>query len=127
LDEAALGKADVVRELLDSLGHNWKPRRFRALQSATRTGDLETIQLLLSRGYDAEAEVKDSTTSLHIAASRGNAAAVRALLVAGFHVDAKSSEGRTALEEAMLKKRVDVVEIFAEMAETDYGSEQAQQ
>ena len=81
---------DVVRLLLDKGARVNQPDVHRtALMLAADRGHVETIKLLLAKGADVNAIVKDGITALAIAVQDNNAAVVRLLLAGGADARAK--------------------------------------
>ena len=82
---------------------------YTALHFAAKGGYIETIKLLVARGAEVTAKLSDNLpekdlrgdTPLHLAAIRGNADTVRALLEVGLQLEETNLAGRTALDEAI--------------------------
>lgn len=70
---------------------NWAPSDDGALFDACRADDVEGLRRLLTRGASPHAIDDAGFRALHVAATAGSTGAVRALLAAGAHVDARSS------------------------------------
>ena len=77
-----------------------------ALRAAAAAGLMAPLKALLGRSEEVAVDAKGegSSTALMLAATGGHAAAIAALLAAGAEVDAKDSDGMTALEIAELCK-----------------------
>ena len=111
---AALGRADLVAELVDAEGNlrpdalapsgPW-PRLSRdpkvhlgfALAWATAFGHAEVVELLLKRGVDPNGQ-DDDASALHFAAGLGRMELMRLLLRHGAAVETKNSYGGTVLD-----------------------------
>lgn len=61
----------------------WAAGRLVPLAEAVRAGDLARVRALLKQSADVNAPESDSSTALHWAADRGDAAAVDLLLRSG--------------------------------------------
>ena len=88
VDAAKAGKIDVLRASLDKhpekLHLRTQPYEWTLLHLAAHNGQLEIVDLLLSRGLDVNTlEKGDDTTAMHWAAAAGHAAVVRRLADAG--------------------------------------------
>lgn len=82
---------DVVRLLLDKGARVNQPDVHRtALMLAADRGHVETIKLLLAKGADVNAIVKDDITALAIAVQDNNAAVVRLLVAGGANTRAEN-------------------------------------
>src|SRR5690606_144539 len=99
------GSADMVRALLrhGANPNGALPEGETALMTAARTGDVETIEVLIGAGADLNAvEGWRGQTALMWAAAENNAPAVEILLAAGAALDATSADGEfTALKFAV--------------------------
>ena len=114
LHAAALaGHAHVVREPV-ARGADVNVRSFdgwQPLMSASYNGRADVVMALLDLGADVNARVDSGNmTSLMLAATKGNMAAVCALLAApGIDIDLENIYGRTALFFACERGHLDVV------------------
>jgi ankyrin repeat protein len=110
-----------------------------AFLRASQSGDLELMNLLLSRGADPRIATVLGVTALHVASGIGwvegityewsrqaTLDAVRTLLDLGLDVNAQADTGRTALHGAAHKGRADVIQLLADRGATldvrDYGN-----
>jgi hypothetical protein len=79
---------------------------------AARAGSWQALALLIDAGADVTvSRDRDGRTALHYAANRGHARAVRVLLGAGVELDARDSEGKTALMLGTTADKLDVLEL----------------
>jgi hypothetical protein len=76
-----------------------------ALQSAARTGDLPTLQVLLEQHADLEARDADGRTALMLAVTHGQLAAAEALLARGADPNAADAHGVTPLQAALAARQ----------------------
>ena len=94
-----------------------------ALQSAASMGNEVMVRYFLERGADREAiegGISASSMALHGAARRGHAGAIKVLLEHGVDPNAKTRDGKSALElieEVKNKKREPLGEGFSEAKE----------
>jgi ankyrin repeat protein len=110
-----------------------------AFLRASQSGDLELMQLLLSRGADPAIATVLGVSALQVAAGIGwvegityewspkaTLDAVKLLIELGLDVNAQADTGRTALHGAAHKGRADVVQILADAGAKldvrDYGN-----
>ena len=101
---AGRGDADLTGRMLAQQDHLPAPLLFRALRSAAESGNLATVDLLLSKGADVNGNSGNSDdvgyrdTVLMAAARSGNADVIQEILK--YHPDVKKQDGagRTALE-----------------------------
>ncbi|MGA2146642.1 MAG: ankyrin repeat domain-containing protein, partial [Bryobacteraceae bacterium] len=71
-----------------------------ALMSAARSGGLDTMEALLSRRVEVDAQNANGSTALMRAVERGRQDLTKALLQRGANVNLKDNLGRTALMRA---------------------------
>lgn len=83
-----------------------------ALHWAAYKGDLETAQLLLRAGANADARNRYDVTPLALACGRGDAPIVEALLNAGADANTSLPEGETVLMAAARSGSVDVLRLL---------------
>jgi hypothetical protein len=101
---AGRGDANLTGRMLAGQEHLPAQLLFRALRAAAQSGDLSTVDLLLSKGADVNGNSGNSSdpdysdTVLMAAARSGNADVIQEILE--YHPDVKSKDraGRTALE-----------------------------
>lgn len=94
---------------------NGQQNRMTLLHLAARDGTPEMLLQLLSAGADANAlGAKDKCAPLAIAAAKGDAAAVRALLDSGALIDSTDIFNRTALVYAAMNGRTTVAKLLLE-------------
>ena len=106
------GNAAMVELLLDAGAdpNTALPGGETALMTAARTGKVEAVKALLSRGADVNAkESGRGQTALMWAAAEGHAEVVEALLTAGADFRARLDSGFTPLLFAVREGRIDVV------------------
>ena len=83
------------------------------LHFATIRGDAEIVRLLVSKGADVDAaEPRFHATPLRLAAGGGHVEAVQLLLDHGANLNAKSTNGSTALSESSMKGHAAVVKLL---------------
>jgi len=99
---AAAGDASGLRRCLETgenlaagPGSTWTP-----LHWAVWSGNLEAVEVLLSRGADANARSSTGHTPLHFAAQKGDLDMARLLVRYGADARADDQLGHTALSEA---------------------------
>ena len=122
---AGRGDANLTGRMLAGQEHLPARLLFRALRAAAQSGDLSTVDLLLSEGADVNGNSGNSSdpdysdTVLMAAARSGNADVIQEILK--YHPDVKSKDraGRTALEffVAQGKKSSSVGETIRVLAE----------
>merc|ERR1712048_1083602 len=78
--------------------------RTQALHLAAKTGDIESLHVLLRARADVHAETCDGDRPLHFAACRGDSEFVRLLLDADADVNAKNHLGERATDNAWCDK-----------------------
>jgi uncharacterized protein len=95
---AANGHLAIVRLLLnaDASLEVLNLHRYTVLRTAIVWGQLEVMQLLVSRGADVH-EKLDGNTLLHVAALGSNSAIVLKLIDMGIDIEARNASGFTAL------------------------------
>ncbi|MBW8864109.1 MAG: ankyrin repeat domain-containing protein, partial [Verrucomicrobia bacterium] len=102
---AALGRLKVVNYLLDH-GAAINAGSFPALNRAADAGNRAMVELLLSRGAQADAPEANGQTALHHAAAHGYLSVVEALLAAKPDVNAIAMNHRTPLTLAVEARAV---------------------
>src|SRR5262249_6351600 len=85
-----------------------------ALHWATRSDDLETVELLIKAGANVKATNRYGMTPLHQACANGSARIVEALLKAGADPNSALPEGETALMTAARTGNADTVKVLLE-------------
>ncbi|USP75489.1 hypothetical protein yc1106_02763 [Curvularia clavata] len=83
------------------------------MQAAT-SGNIATLELLMSFGFTLDTKAGDESTALHCAARSGQAKTVQYLLDKGADVNAKNKSGRIPLHEGFLSSDLDTVKAFIE-------------
>jgi N-acyl-D-amino-acid deacylase len=111
------GAAEAVRALLDAGAEITTPHGIRArnspLVSASMTGDLEIVRLLLAHGADPSAS-SPSNTPLAAAVTFGYPDVVRELIKAGASVSLTERSGINLLHWAAITNRAAVIPALAE-------------
>lgn len=97
---AALGKADTVRQIIESARPGHEQLLLAALRAA-ESGKLSVLEELAKVGISAKAEV-DGVPLLHAAAQNGCCEAMAWLLARGAEPNARDAEGSTTLIHATL-------------------------
>ncbi len=87
--------------------HGW-----RALHIAASLGNLELVDLCLSRGAKVDARTHTNQTALHKGASSHSVAVVRRLLSAGANPEAMNDRGMTALHIAAHQNDIGIVRML---------------
>ncbi len=93
---AGLGRADVVRALVESRGPHGADAA-RALTLAAALGHADVVAFLVDRGVDVGATDAQGFTALHWAAARGHARVVDVLLDRGAPLDVRNVYRGTVL------------------------------
>jgi ankyrin repeat protein len=104
------GDVEHVQDWLSQEGADPNERDYTGrtpLQLAVMSSPVEIVQILIDAGARIVARMVDGRTALHLAAMRGEAAMVKALLVKS----EANEEKETEKEEARIKKRKDMQEI----------------
>lgn len=83
-----------------------------ALIRAAMKDDVKTLESLLKKGADANAQTVEGIRALVSAAALGHTESVKALLANGAAVDATDAVGNTALINAALNNHADIVRIL---------------
>jgi len=83
-----------------------------AILRAVKAGDLARVQALIARGVDLNVGDRNGRHPLHLAARRGHADIVRALLDAGAPIDGLSDYHETALQLAARAAEPEIVDIL---------------
>ncbi|MDA7510873.1 acyltransferase family protein [Verrucomicrobia bacterium] len=88
---------DVRRRLTDGASLNEQEPMFgaTALSMAAYHGNVDAIEILISRGADVNARDRDGSTPLHVAAMWGKTEAARILIENGVDLNAKNRLGET--------------------------------
>ena len=120
----SVSNADLVRELLD-MGVGANPRgRFPILANAVFEGHIDTTRVLLERGADPNGRGQHDVTPLMMAAAatQPDPAMVRLLLEKGADVGARDSEGRSALDWALLQGDTPVAKVLRQAGAKENAS-----
>ncbi|CAK4087938.1 unnamed protein product [Aphanomyces euteiches] len=108
LKAAALGHANVVRYLFAIDGINLGET---ALHFATKKGRLEIVRMLLDHdGIEVNLSNEVNESALHYASSNGYVEIARLLLERGVHINAQSKTGYTALHNAIVRRKSNIVQ-----------------
>jgi ankyrin repeat protein len=79
-----------------------------------RTGDIETVRVLLERGADIEARDSDNWTPLHVACAWGHLAVTRLLLDAGADMNVRDNDGHAPLNVACIFHNARIIRLLLE-------------
>jgi ankyrin repeat protein len=115
---AVCGLYDIVKFLVDERGQVVDARGFykneTPLSSASRSGQLEVVKVLL--GYDADARAQDErkSTPLHRASEGGHLNVVQVLIRYGADVKAQDADMSTPLHGASQGGHLDVAQVLLE-------------
>ena len=126
---AGTGNVTMVRQLLkkgvdpnaavDTSG-------ITALMQAARIGDTEIVKLLLNNGANVNARAGEmGFTALMNAAAFGDVDMVRLLIDKGADINTKDTEGLTALSQAKVAKKDDIVNLLKTHGAKDKSEEQS--
>jgi ankyrin repeat protein len=94
-----------------------------ALMSAARSGELDTVELLLATRMDLAARTKDGETVLMLAVSEPDI--LRVLIKAGSDVNSRDKKGRTALLHAAKRASAESIQVLLD-AGADPGAKDDQ-
>jgi ankyrin repeat protein len=100
--------------LLASVQSGCAEDQTEALLGASRVGDLQKVEALLSAGADVNAKAKGGSTALMYASGKGHRSVVELLLAQGADVNAKDKDGSTALMAASGKGHRSIVKLLEE-------------
>jgi ankyrin repeat protein len=118
------GRVDIFRLLLDWIpaADSWSRQRLLAL--AARKGHKSMVEMLLTRGADANRvdATQYSPTPLGNAVESGNEEVVRVLLAQGADVEVKDPRGQTPLSKAAEMGKVHLVNLLLEVGRSDANS-----
>ena len=125
------GDHDGVRRIVDDgddVAGSFKPTDHVWLGRAFHTGNVAAARLMLEAGFDANVHDDDGQYPLHVAAARGDVAAVECLLALGGsarHADPKATNyaAETALDQALRLDDDDVRDRLAELLRNDVTDE----
>ena len=108
---ATKGRSEIVSILI---GYNadFSKNKF-ALHQASKMGHLETVKVLLSAGFDVNAEDRCHNRALHHAAENGHTDIVIILIQAGADIDIKYDD-RTALQLAAINGHYKIAQALLE-------------
>ena len=112
----------------DDVAGSFKPTDHVWLGRALHTGNVAAARLMLEAGFDANVHDDDGQYPLHVAAARGDVAAVECLLGLGGsarHADPKATNyaAETALDQALRLDDEDVRDRLAELLRNDVTDE----
>jgi hypothetical protein len=88
------------------------PDGYTPLHIASMNGQLDTIELLLEKGSDIEAQTCDGFTPLHIASMYRRLRAIELLLKNGANIDYEDNDGDTPLNCATMVDDLDAVKLL---------------
>ena len=111
------GNSEIV-QLLSRIGVNVNQKDYlfglSSLYYACALGNLKIAKILIENRADINASIKFSNrTSLHIASQYKNPEIVKLLLENGCKTEIRTQEGFTALEIALKKGFIGIVQVFA--------------
>lgn len=124
---AATGDLEKIGSLLDSGAPvNLQDQTYGVtpLSTAVMHGQAEAVKLLLERGANANAPVRDGSTPLHTAAFFGEAEIAQVLLDNGADVSIKNSYGQTPVQ--LLTVDMAMTEMIAGMVNVKFDPEKIQ-
>jgi len=126
---AGTGKITEVRKLLNQ-GVNPNAAvdnsGVTALMQAAMTGDTGIVKLLLNKGANVNAKAGQmGMTPLMNAAAFGDVEMVRLLIEKGADIHTKDTEGRTALSQAKVSKKEDIINLLKSHGAKDKIEEQS--
>ena len=118
---AERGQIDVMKDLLDPKkqskdlvadlnfqGHeNWTPLHYSAIEGA-----LESVEFLLSKGANVNAQTSLDRTALHIACTRGHSDIAERLLKDGVELNTQDKEQNTAMHLCAMYNQLECVELL---------------
>ncbi|CAM2069271.1 Ankyrin repeat domain-containing protein [Sulfidibacter corallicola] len=111
----------IRREVLESaLNDHWEPQfehdppSSKELIRAVEGGDVTRVTNLIGEGFDPKVRLPNGTTTLMIAAGKGNCVMCRMLLSHGIPIDARNNDLWTALSYAVYNGHRDVVRLLLE-------------
>lgn len=112
---ASEGSANIVVELIKAgVAPSYRDQKGNTiLMYYIRGGYAHNIQLLKNNGVDIDARNNQGETALIIAVKRENSDAAGSCLRAGADIHLIDSSGKTALDYAMEKGRLPIIELFA--------------
>ncbi|MBS3763474.1 MAG: ankyrin repeat domain-containing protein [Planctomycetes bacterium] len=130
LSAAALGKTNELAAMLakDSAlaAGNVDKTGVTPLHAASKSGELETVRLLLQKGVSSGAKDTSGRTALQAATAHGRAGVVRVLLQAGADPDRSDTNGKSGLHVAAEEGYAEVVSILlkfgADPSKTYHGA-----
>lgn len=83
-----------------------------ALNSASKNGDLEVVQLLLDHKADINVKNNEGLTALSVAAQKGNIKTIQLLLENGANPNVKNDDGSTPLFIAIRESDIQIVRLL---------------
>ncbi len=129
---AASGNVALVTRMLDAgLTPDWTMADggATALMLAARSGERETVDLLLARGADANHRNAQGLTALHMAlfkpSARLHGPVVASLLAAGADPDAVDGEGQRPLQRAFLHGMVEIATALIDAGADPFRADRA--
>ncbi len=105
-DAARKGDTLAIAELLDDGADINAFELMTPLQMAAFNGQIDAVELLISRGADLEVASPTLGTALHAATSRGYLDVVQTLLTSGANPDSRNEDQYTPLMIAALEQRL---------------------
>lgn len=107
------GDQELVQVLIDGGADlHLKDKDGTLLHYATRCGNKDGVDLLLTRGLDVNAQDDSNDTALYYAAAQGHQQIVELLLQSGANVNTRGYLNRTAVESAMSGGHTEIVELL---------------
>ena len=89
------------------------------LFSAAETGNISVLRTALSKGADINQVDENGATPLMIACKFGHTALVKFILSRGAEIDLADNKGMTAVKNAELSNKADLIELFKDFIDED--------
>ncbi|MCH8119291.1 MAG: ankyrin repeat domain-containing protein [Planctomycetes bacterium] len=103
---------DEEEEYVPARPRPGRQKRTKTLHDAARDGDIDQVQLLLSKGADVNEKNRMNWTPLHMAVQYSKQEVIELLIAEGADVNAKNNRGLTPLMASIYIGQKDVVELL---------------